>query len=209
MTCMPREVRKGLGRSGLVRGEALGDTEGDIVVLSVGSRGESGTFHKLASSGRSSSRSSYSSSSSFIDLRLGCHEPRLVGSCLMSREGARPGLLGDDGLGMGLGTGESVFGDGDRERLWLLIAVIANDGVDGLLNPRLGPELFPLGRISECGGPCPLIGPCSLGNGRPFPAFVRSRMVVVATALPLGPAVLVATLRGRGRDGFSMYELFS
>lgn len=41
-------------------------------------RGESGTFHRLASSGRSSSLSSYSSSNSLAVLRLGCHEPLLL-----------------------------------------------------------------------------------------------------------------------------------
>lgn len=138
----PIGVRKERGRSGLVLGEAFGDTDGDTGVRSVGGLGDSGTFHRLASSGKSSSKSSYSASSSFIDLRLGCQEPRLTGRALLFI-GARPGLFGDLGLGIGLARGVVVFGDGDRERLRLLIAVIAKEGVDGLLSPRLDPGPLP------------------------------------------------------------------
>lgn len=118
---IPRPVRKGLGRSGLVAAEALGEFVADIEVLSVGGRGESGTFHKLASSGRSSSRSSYSASSSFIDFRLGCHEPRLTGGFFICI-GADTGLIGDTGPFIGRSIEEAVCGDGDRDRLRLLIA---------------------------------------------------------------------------------------
>lgn len=208
MVDTPKDVRRGLGRSGLVRGDGRGDTEGDMVARSFGGRGESGTFHKLASSGRSSSRSSYSSSSSLIDFRLGCHEPLLTGGCFIFWEEARLwGLLGDDGLGMGLGNGERVLGDGERERLQLLIAVIANDGVEGLLNPRLGPGPFPLGKISEWVGPWPFMGPCDLRNGGVLPTFVSSRMEVIDAAVTLGPPVTVAAWRGKGRNGFSIYKL--
>jgi len=113
----PNEVRRELGRSGLVRGEVEGEMEGDIGVRSIGGRGERGTFHKLASSGRSSSKSSYSASISLIDFRLGCHEPRLTGRFFKFGEGPKPGLFGDPGLGIGLDDGYSVFGDGDRDRL--------------------------------------------------------------------------------------------
>lgn len=155
---MLMEVRSRLGLSGLVRGEALGETEGEMGVRSVGGRGDSGTFHKLASSGKSSSKSSYSSSSSFVVFLFGCHEPRLTGGVFMFW-GARPGLLSDGGPGIGLGNEGIVFGEGDRERFRLLIAVIAKDGVDGLLIPLLGNGPNPLGRLSEFVATCPFVGP--------------------------------------------------
>ena len=144
----PNEARRELGRSGLVLGEPFGEIEGEIGLRSIGGRGERGTFHKLASSGRSSSKSSYSASISLIDFRLGCHEPLLIGKFLTFDEGAKPGLLGDAGPRIGL-EGDKVFGDGDLERFRLLIAVIANDGVEGLLKPLLigGPN--PFDRLSD------------------------------------------------------------
>ena len=51
-------------------------------------------------------------------------------------------------------------------------------------------------------------GPCSVGYGNLFPAFVSSLMVDIAATLCLGPLVLVLVLvavaRGPGRLGFSM-----
>jgi len=43
-----------------------------------GGRGDTGTFHRCASSGRSSSESWYSSSNSLMVLRVGCQEPLLL-----------------------------------------------------------------------------------------------------------------------------------
>ncbi len=197
-----------LGRSGLVQGDIVGELEADIGLLSVGGRGESGTFHRLASSGRSSSQSLYSASNSFIDFRLGCHEPRLIGG-FFNGIGAGPGLVGLTGLDMRLDTGGAVLGDlgeGDRERLRLLMAVIASDGVDGLRKPLLADG--PLGKLSECVALWPLIGVCSLGYGILFPVFVSSRMVAMAAPLLLAPLVGAAAFRGRGRNGFSMPYMF-
>ena len=85
-------VLKEARRSGLVHGEIFGEFEADMdVVRSVGGLGESGTFHRLASSGRSSSESLYSASSSFIDFRLGCQEPRLACG-FIAFTGAKVGL---------------------------------------------------------------------------------------------------------------------
>lgn len=53
---------------------------GETMFSLLGGRGESGTFHIIASSGRSSSKSSYSFSSSFAVFRVGCHEPLLTGA---------------------------------------------------------------------------------------------------------------------------------
>ena len=200
---MPKEVWSGLGRSGLVPGEIFGETEADIGVLSVGGRGESGMFHKLASSGRSSSESLYSSSSSLIDFRLGCHDPLLLFGLLIET-GASPGLRGAAGFGRGLltmGDDDEGLGDGDLDLLRLLMAVIANEGVDGLLKPLLGPP--PFGRQSECAVTWPF-GGCRFGYGSLFPALVSSRMVVMAVPLLLTPLVVVAVARGNGRAGFSM-----
>ena len=121
-----------------MHGEILGEFEADMdVVRSVGGRGESGTFHRLASSGRSSSESLYSASSSFIDFLLGCQEPRLACG-FIAFIGAKLGLRGAAGFDMGLGTGWTPLGDGLRDRLRLVMAVIASDGVEGLLKPLLG-----------------------------------------------------------------------
>lgn len=155
-----------LGRSGLVQGDIVGELEADMEFLSVGGRGESGTFHKLASSGRSSSQSLYSASSSFIDFRLGCHEPRLIGG-FFNGIGADPGLVGWTRLDMRMDADGAVLGDlgdlgeGDRDLLRLLMAVIASDGVDGLRKPLLVGA--PFGRLSECTAAWPFTEVCSLG----------------------------------------------
>lgn len=145
-----RAVRRKLGRSGLVRGESFGEVVADMGDLSVGGRGESGTFHRLASSGRSSSKSSYSASSSFIDFRLGCHEPRLAGGFFIGI-GGEPCLIGRVDIVVWRSIGGVLFGDGERDRLRLLMAVMASDGVDGLRKPLLSPA--PFGRLSEWVGP--------------------------------------------------------
>ena len=146
------ELRNRLGRSGLTPGDVLGDTAADIGPLSEGGRGESGTFHKLASSGRSSSESLYSASSSCIDFRLGCHDPRLA-CMLFIGTGTSPGRRGAARSGIGLsddGACPLGLGDGERDLLRLLMAVMAKEGEDGLLMPLLTPP--PLGRLSECIG---------------------------------------------------------
>ena len=79
---LPLEGLKGGRRSGLVFADGAGEVPGEIAERSVGGRGDSGTFHKLASSGKSSSKSLYSSSSSWMDFLLGCHDPRLAGAFL-------------------------------------------------------------------------------------------------------------------------------
>ena len=193
-----------LGRSGLVQGDILGELEADIGLLSVGGRGESGTFHRLASSGRSSSQSLYSASSSFIDFRLGCHEPRLVGG-FFKGIGVGAGLVGWTGLDMRLETDGAVFGElgeGERDRLRLLMAVIASDGVDGLRKPLLTGA--PFGRLSECAAPWPFTVICSLGYGILFPVFVSSRIVTMPGPSLLAPLMGAAAFRGKGRNGFSM-----
>lgn len=200
-----------LGRSGLVQGDIVGELEADIELLSVGGRGESGTFHRLASSGRSSSQSLYSASNSFIDFRLGCHEPRLTGG-FFNGIGAGPGPVGWTGLDMRLDTGGAVLavlgdlGEGDRDRLRLLMAVIASDGVDGLRKPLLVDA--PFGRLSECAAPCPFTEVCSLGYGILFPVFVSSRIVAMAAPLLLAPLLGAAAFLGGGRNGFSMPCIF-
>lgn len=127
----------GLFRSGLVDADR-----------SWGGRGETGTFHKCASSGKSSSESWYSSSNSLIVLRLGCQEPLLLG---------RPFLeLGDSpdrGCGVPLGNDDVAIpgiadgceGDGERER-YRFLEESESDGVDGLVNPLFVPT--PLGRVN-------------------------------------------------------------
>ena len=56
------------------------------------------------------------------------------------------------GFGSGLCTGGAAdLGDGDRDRLQLLMAVIARDGVEAFLKPlRIG---LTFGRVSEW-APC-------------------------------------------------------
>ena len=142
-----REVGRGVNRSGLVHGEFLGEFEADMDgVRSVGGLGESGTFHKLASSGRSSSESLYSASSSFIDFRLGCQEPRLACG-FIAFIGTKLGRRGAAELDPFVGAGEAPLGDGLRDRLRLLMAVIAKDGVEGLVKALLGGP--GIGRLAE------------------------------------------------------------
>lgn len=174
------DVLSGLIRSGLAHGEGLGDVEADSGILSVGGRGDRGTFQRLASSGRSSSPSSsvYSASSSLIDFLLGCHDVLLFAGCCRS-VGGSPGRRGDKGLGIGLCSGEVGLGDGDLERLQLLIAVMAREGVEAFRYPRR--KRPGLGKLSECVGGRPLVPPN--GGDRCAAALVSSRMVVKAAAL--------------------------
>lgn len=81
VTRLLSDVLNGLSRSGLAHGEGFGDVEADSGILSVGGRGDKGTFQRLASSGRPSSPSCsvYSASSSLIDFLLGCHDVLLLG----------------------------------------------------------------------------------------------------------------------------------
>ena len=114
----PMEVLSGLERSGLVPGEIRGEVAGEVgLARSLGGRGDRGTFHRLASSGRSSSTSSHSASSSLIDFLLGCHDPLLTGICGIVA-GVGPSRRGDLGLGKALG-GDCVgeMGEGDRDLL--------------------------------------------------------------------------------------------
>ena len=141
-------ISAGLSRSGLPRALDLTDP-----ARSDGRRGDIGTFHKLASSGNSSSESWYSSSSSWIDLRLGCHEPRLEGG-------------GSDDLGeMGLGPIEDAlyaadgskvegrdFGEVDLFRGPFREEEVDRAGTEELVKPRRSVAAF-LGRFSVCGGP--------------------------------------------------------
>jgi len=84
----------------------------------------------------------------------------------------------------------------------LLMAVIANDGVEGLLRLLLIGGPIPLGRLSECATLCPFIELCRRSTWGLLLASVSSRLVATAAVLPLGP--LVVTGRGRGRNCFSM-----
>lgn len=81
--------------------------------LSVGGLGDMGTFHKLASSGRSSSESWYSSSNSFTDLRIGFHDAVLAIDLLGERS------FGEGACGTTPLAGERAVGrcpgDGDRD----------------------------------------------------------------------------------------------
>ncbi len=105
----------GLSFSGFVMKWKLA---GGFIFSLVDGRGERGTFHRLASSGSSSSRSSYSFSSSFDVFRLGAHEPLLTGADISGgftarQSGARlmVALLGS------MGGYDSADGEGDRDRL--------------------------------------------------------------------------------------------
>ena len=82
-------------------------------------RGDIGTFQRLASSGNSSSESWYSASSSWTDLRLGCHEARLAGGANDDLGETAPGLRNDVVEMVGetkLATRR--FGEEDRVRNW-------------------------------------------------------------------------------------------
>ena len=83
-----------------------------------------------------------------MDFLLGCQDPRLSGICCTVFAGESGGRRGEIGVGSGFCTGEAAdLGDGDRDRLQLLIAVIARDGVEAFLKPlRIG---LTFGRLSE------------------------------------------------------------
>ena len=176
-----REELRGLRRSGLASADAQADGVGEIAVLSGAGRGDSGTFHKLASSGRSSSESFISSSNSLMDFRLGCQEPLLPGP--FPSIGDIPRCCVEMGFGIGrgcVGLRRGCEGDGDRDRVRLLIAVMANVGLEGLRDPLLVPLLF--GKLRDCAGPLPrasLICPCKDGYDSLFPPFVSSRVGAV------------------------------
>lgn len=196
----PMDLRKRLGLSGLVRGDALGEIGADTGVLAPGGRGESGTFHKLASSGKSSSASLYSASNSSVVFRLGCQEPCLAGR-LLTVAGVRPGLQLAVGLGLALFNVVEGLGEGDRDRLRLLMAVKAKEGLEGLLNPFRGPGT---GRLTECVTLWPFVGGCKLGWGRLFPSVVSSCMVSSNIELLLDTFVAAEEVCIEARIGFSM-----
>lgn len=109
---------------------------------SCGGRGERGTFHKLASSGNSSSESWYSSSNSLTDFRIdtGCKELRREEGRPRGANGDRLWLEADrdDNWAAEFGTGAE---DGDTERVrngrWC-----GREGVDVLPLVNRRPPLF-------------------------------------------------------------------
>ncbi len=113
--CLRKGRTTGLPFSGLV---VKWNFVGDVIFSLLSCRGERGTFHRLASSGSSSSRSSYSFSSSFAVFRFGAHEPLLTGADFSGgftacQSGARlmVALLGS------IGGNGGADGEGDRDRL--------------------------------------------------------------------------------------------
>jgi hypothetical protein len=129
-------VCKSLGPSGLFR-SGLTDTE-----RSCGGRGETGTLYRYASSGKSSSESWYSSSSSLIVLRLGCHELLLLVGFI--EFGDSPDRRWDVPFGNDVdepGTADGCAGDGDRDRC-RGFEDSDSEGVEGLANPLFDPTLF-------------------------------------------------------------------
>lgn len=96
------ECSKGRGRGPALRPSGLAERE---AIRSCGGRGEIGTFHKLVSSGSSSSESWYSSSRSLTDLRRNCQ-----GSARPT-VGDRARLVADR-----VGRSFEVGGTGDVER---------------------------------------------------------------------------------------------
>ncbi len=115
LVCLRQGGMTGLSFCGLAMKWKLG---GGFIFSLVDGRGERGTFHRLASSGSSSSRSSYSFSSSFAVFRLGAHEPLLTGADFSGgftacQSGARVmvALLGS------MGVNDGADGEGDRDRL--------------------------------------------------------------------------------------------
>jgi hypothetical protein len=86
-------LRCGLG---VVDREGWGEGRGDNRICP--GIGDIGTFSKIASSGTSSSKSSYSASNCLTDFRPGCHDFRLVnGPALLGRgEAGSPDNLGVD-----------------------------------------------------------------------------------------------------------------
>lgn len=131
LACLLKEGMIGLLFSGLGLRRKLA---GGFIFSLVEARGKRGTFHRLASSGSSSSRSSYSFSNSFAVFRLGAHEPLLrraefSGGFTAFQSGARQmvALLGS------MGGSDGADGEGDRDRLWLLIALLANEVLEEVL----------------------------------------------------------------------------
>ena len=139
------EALKRIDLSGLVPGEAFTEAALDVVLYRLG---DSGTFHRLASSGKSSSESRYSSSSSLAVFRLGCHEPLRLEDLLTESEvlGRKPGVGIVVDLGE-IGIAWRFLGDGERDWLPLRNAVLAKEEDDGLFAPPLVPWLF--GRFRE------------------------------------------------------------
>lgn len=131
LACLRKGGMTGLPLSGLALRWKLA---GGFVFSLVEGREERGTFHRLASSGSSSSRSSYSFSNSFAVFRLGVHEPllrraELSGGFTAVHSGARRmvALLGS------MGGSDGADGEGDRDRLWLLMALLANEVLEEVL----------------------------------------------------------------------------
>ena len=199
---LPVEGLKAGRRSGLVFADGAGDVPGEMPERSVGGRGDNGTFHRLASSGKSSSASLYSSSSSLIDFLLGCHEPRRIGAFLTAPETSGPCKVAGRCKGCrDADRGDGCDGDGERERLRLLMACCAKDGDEGLRCPLLKP--FGPGTASGWRMPKPeggLTGLCAFAYFGRCAAAVSSLVLITAAAFCLFALMLVAA--GRGGGGF-------
>ena len=197
---LPVEGLKAGRRSGLVFVDGAGDAFGVLPERSVGGRGERGTFHRLASSGKSSSSSLYSSSSSLIDFLLGCHDPRLMGAFLTADAITGPCNVAGRCRGCSeADRGDGCDGDGERERLRLLMACCANEGDEGLLCPLLKP-LAP-GMASGCIMPRPdtgLIGLWALTYLGRCVAIVSSLVLAMAVSCVF-PFMVLAVGLGVGR----------
>lgn len=139
-----------------------------------GGRGDIGTFHKVASSGSSSSESWYSSSnSSIVFLGRCCDIERVKDRDELSRGLGGSGVLlaGDNGIGC-------VPGEGDLERCreegrsW-------SEGVEGL-EITLRDPLLDRGRLRDCiASKAPRTCPWSLGLSFLLVEAVKSLVVVV------------------------------
>ena len=119
---------------------------GDVGVFVMEARGEIGTLNRLASSGRCSSKSSYSSSSSCIDFLLLWDDAR------RSEEGlgghVRTFDTGVCPFDIDLGREVLIMclsGEGGRVRPVRLASLIESDGVDEFIRPRLGREVACIG----------------------------------------------------------------
>lgn len=165
---------KGSGRRPGLRPLGLSGREG---ARSCAGRGEMGMFHKLASSGNSSSESWYSSSNSFSDFRLGCHVCLLTGTRAESGDKAKLVLEAER-----LEVGRS--GDTDRDRRgW----EGANPGDCSVLPESLRFPDFAIREPDDFGGFAPLNG----GKGLRFRGFevaVKSRVEVVGPLLDIRAA---------------------
>lgn len=161
-----------------------------------GRRGESGTFQRLVSSGKSSSESWHSSSSSFTDFLLGCQEPRLLGPC-GAKPGERRGELLKGIVESGTTTDLLYEGDGDRER-GLAEDGNGKEGVEGLVNPLLTGGAL-LGRLREPDDLCPIaLFTCPRRLGKPgLFAVVSSLVDVICDVLCLIDPT--ETIRATGR----------